>query len=183
MDRKRETSLSKFISLILRHNPGVICIKLDENGWTNVKELIDKSKAKGKLFDFEDLKYIVKNNDKQRYSFNNDYTKIRANQGHSITVNLELAAQKPPEILYHGTAERNLASILKNGLLKQNRQHVHLSLDVETAIKVGKRHGKVVVLKIKSAEMHKAGIPFYLSKNKVWLTDFVDPVYIEYRQD
>ncbi len=179
MDKKKEKNLSKFISLILRHKPDLIRIDLDKNGWANVKELITKSKTKGKIFDFDDLKYIVKNCDKQRYTFNDDFTKIRANQGHSIDIDLELQTQQPPSILYHGTAELNLDSILKNGLSKQNRQFVHLSLDTETATKVGKRHGNAVILKIKSGEMYQKGHQFYLSKNNVWLTDFIESKYIE----
>jgi len=183
MDKKKEVSLSKFLSLLLRHNPGAIGLELDYNGWANVDELISKSTTKGKHLGLDELKYIVKNCEKQRYTFNEDYTKIRANQGHSINIDLELKPQKPPEILFHGTADRNIKSILKNGIQKRNRQHVHLSVDIETATKVGIRHGKEVILKINSGKMHTEGFPFYLSKNNVWLTDFIDPKYIELYQD
>ncbi len=179
MDKKREVGLSKFISLVLRHKPEVIGIELDKNGWAKVDELISKSKTKGKVFDFDELKYIVKNCDKQRYTFNEDFTQIRANQGHSVDIDLELLPQQPPQILYHGTAVQNIDSILKSGLIKRNRQFVHLSLDTETATKVGRRHGKAVILKIRSGEMHQNGHQFYLSKNNVWLTDSVEPEYIE----
>lgn len=179
MDRKAETKLSKFLSLILRHNPGVIGLELDQNGWANVEELIQKCSTKGKNLDLNILKQIVRNDNKQRYSFNGNFSKIRANQGHSINIDLELQAQEPPEFLFHGTADRNIESIMANGLKKRNRNHVHLSLDVETAKKVGMRHGKVVVLQIKTGEMHRKGHKFYLSENKVWLTDFVEPEFIE----
>ena len=183
MDKKQEIKLSKFLSLLLRHNPGAIGLELDGNGWANVDELIEKSSKKGKKFDLKDLKYIVKNCDKQRYTFNEDYTKIRANQGHSIKVDLDLKPSTPPEVLYHGTATRNLDSILKNGIHKSNRHHVHLSLDVGTATKVGQRHGKVVILQINAKQMNGDGHQFFLSKNNVWLTDFVDPKYITVYQE
>lgn len=178
MDKKREVHLSKFISLLLRHNPGLIGLELDKNGWASTDELIAKSAGKGNVFDLEDLKFIVQNCDKQRYTFNDDFTKIRANQGHSIKVDLELSAVVPPEILYHGTATRNLESIIKNGINKGSRNHVHLSPDKATATKVGMRHGKVVVLKIKSGQMFRDGFKFFISKNGVWLTDFIEPEYI-----
>ena len=167
------------MSLILRHNPSIIGLKLDVNGWANVDELIAKCAAKGKRFGIEDLKYVVANCEKQRYTFNKDCTKVRANQGHSINVNLELEPQKPPEMLFHGTASRNVDSILKDGIQKRNRQYVHLSIDIETATQVGQRHGKVVLLKIKSDKMDEDGFKFYLSKNNVWLTDYIEPKYIE----
>jgi len=178
MDQKKETKLSKFISLLLRHKPETIGLYLDKNGWANVEELILKSSNKGSIFSKEDLIFVVKNCKKQRFTFNEDQTKIRANQGHSITIDLELENTIPPEKLYHGTAEKNLESIFKTGINKQNRNHVHLSGDIETAIKVGARHGKVVVLEINSGKMYKEGCQFYLSKNKVWLCHFVDFKYI-----
>jgi len=179
MEKKREIGLSKFLSLLLRHNPGAIGINLDKNGWAKVDELIAKSVLKGKHFNLDELKYVVENCEKQRYTFSEDCTKIRANQGHSFVVDLELDAQEPPEYLFHGTASRSIDSILKNGIQKRNRQHVHLSFDIETATKVGQRHGEVVILKIKSGKMHNNGFKFFLSKNKVWLTDFIEPEYIE----
>ncbi|MDF1548292.1 MAG: RNA 2'-phosphotransferase [Bacteroidales bacterium] len=179
MEKKREIGLSKFLSLLLRHNPGLIGLILDDKGWADVNELIGKSALKGKKFNLEDIKYIVKNCDKQRYSFNDDFSKIRANQGHSIMVDLELIPTEPPEILFHGTAIKNLKSILENGIHSGTRNYVHLSQDIETATKVGMRHGKVVLLKIMSGKMFNKGINFYLSKNNVWLTDFIEPKYIE----
>lgn len=127
---------------------------------------------------FEELDEIVETNDKKRFIFNEDKTRIRANQGHSIDINLALIPQKPPKFLYHGTAQSNIDSIFEKGIEKRNRQHVHLSQDIETATKVGMRHGKPVILTIDTEKMFDDGIEFYLSENNVWLTDFVDIKYI-----
>jgi len=171
--------LSVFISLILRHNPDAACIKLDEHGWANVNELIDGIKNTGRTINMDILEEIVRTDNKQRYSFNQDKTLIRANQGHSIPVDVELEEKQPPQYLYHGTANRFLDSIMVEGLKPMSRLYVHLSKDEETALKVGKRHGKPVVLKIKTEEMLKNGVKFYLSQNGVWLTKYVDEKYIE----
>ncbi|MBQ2603595.1 MAG: RNA 2'-phosphotransferase [Acutalibacteraceae bacterium] len=172
--------ISKKLSLVLRHNPQKIGITLDEHGWADVKTLIRKfNEAFNADLDMEKLDEVVRTNDKQRYSFNEDKTKIRANQGHSINVDVELKPTVPPEILYHGTSWRFVGSIQKNGILKMNRLYVHLSPDEETALKVGKRHGSPVIFKVLSGDMHKAGCVFYLSENNVWLTDSVPPQYIE----
>lgn len=174
-DKKR---IGKFLSLILRHDPQKIGIELDEQGWANVKELIEKCKKHRYHFSMEDLIEIVETNDKQRYSFNEKRNKIRANQGHSIDIDLALSPIQPPEYLYHGTATRFLSSIMEQGILKGSRQHVHLSKDKETATKVGSRHGKPTILTIMSGKMYKDGIQFYQSDNGVWLTDYVDVKYI-----
>ena len=173
--------ISKFLSLVLRHAPERIELKLDEAGWANVDELLKKMATKGIKIDFDRLEHVVVTNDKKRYAFNESQTKIRASQGHSIEIDLQLIPQQPPEILYHGTATKNLSSIFEKGLIKGNRQHVHLSADKETALRVGQRHGKPVILTILSGKMHEAGIEFFLSENKVWLTDSVDRIYIEQR--
>lgn len=179
MNEQQKKKISKFISLVLRHKPEVINLKLDENGWTDVDELITKSKRDShEGFTFEELNEIVETNDKKRFIFNEDKTKIRANQGHSIDIDLALKPQQPPEFLYHGTAQSNIDSILEKGIEKRSRQHVHLSQDKETATKVGMRHGKPIILIIKTQEMFNDGIEFYLSENNVWLTDFVDVKYI-----
>lgn len=170
--------LSVFISLILRHKPDTIGIQLDEHGWANVDELIDGISKSGRKIDIEILEEIVRTDNKQRYSFNENKTLIRANQGHSIPVDVELKEQQPPQILYHGTTSRFLDSIIQDGLKPMSRLYVHLSSDMETAMKVGKRHGEPVVLKVQSEEMHKDGIKFYLSENGVWLTKSVDKKYI-----
>lgn len=178
MNEIENKRISKFLSLILRHQPETIQLKLDENGWADVSELITKS-AKGRMhFTFADLEEVVETNNKKRFAFNEDKTRIRASQGHSIDIDLDLKAAQPPDFLYHGTAEANISSILENGIEKRNRQHVHLSADKETATKVGMRHGKPVILTIRTKTMHEDGIIFYLSANGVWLTDFVDPQYI-----
>ncbi|KXH83396.1 RNA 2'-phosphotransferase [Chryseobacterium kwangjuense] len=178
MNEIENKRISKFLSLILRHQPETIQLKLDENGWADVSELITKS-AKGRMhFTFADLEEVVETNNKKRFAFNEDKTRIRASQGHSIDIDLDLKAAQPPDFLYHGTAEANISSILENGIEKRTRQHVHLSADKETATKVGMRHGKPMILTIRTKTMHEAGIIFYLSANGVWLTDFVDPQYI-----
>ena len=172
--------LSRFISLILRHKPEAIGIKLDNNGWANVKELIDNINASKKYYiNMDILKDIVATDDKQRYSFNCDMSKIRANQGHSINVDLEFTPIAPPDELYHGTAIKYLDSILAEGLKPKSRQYVHLSKDFETAKTVGERHGDVVVLKLDSRRMYDEGVKFYLSENNVYLTDSVDYKYIK----
>lgn len=137
MTEQRKKIISKFLSLILRHEPQKIDLILDQSGWAEIEELLNKSARKGISFSIEELEEIVSTNDKQRFSFNHDKTMIRANQGHSINIDLKLESTMPPEYLYHGTAERFVASILKEGIKKMSRQHVHLSKDKDTATKVG----------------------------------------------
>jgi len=170
--------ISKLMSLVLRHKPEEIGLQLDENGWASVEELIKKINAKGIQINAETINNVVETNDKKRFAFNHDKTMIRASQGHSIEVELNLPEITPPDILYHGTADRFLDSILANGLQKQGRQHVHLSATVETATTVGSRHGKPVILTINAKAMHNNGFKFYLSDNKVWLVDSVPCQYI-----
>lgn len=143
-----DKTTSRFLSLILRHKPETIGLSLDENGWANTNELLNKMNAHGHSLTFEQLKVIVDKNDKKRFAFSEDYTSIRASQGHSIEIDLNLQEQMPPDTLYHGTAERNIESIKQQGLLKGSRHHVHLSADTETAKKVGMRYGKPMVLTI-----------------------------------
>lgn len=171
--------LSVFLSLVLRHKPDVVKINLDEHGWANVEELIAGINNTGRKINMEVLEEIVKTDNKQRYSFNEDKTLIRANQGHSIPVDVELKEQEPPDFLYHGTADRFIKAITTEGLKPMSRLYVHLSKDIETANKVGKRHGKQVILKVYSGQMYQDGIKFYLSENGVWLTENVDVKYIE----
>ena len=170
--------ISKFLSLILRHQPESVGLKLDENGWADVEELRTKSAKKRMHFTLEELDEVVETNNKKRFAFNDDKTKIRASQGHSIDIDLALETLQPPEFLYHGTAETNISSILEKGIEKRNRQHVHLSADKETATKVGMRHGKPIILTIRTGKMHEDGLFFYQSANGVWLTEFVDSKYI-----
>lgn len=171
--------LSVFISLVLRHKPDEAHITLDEHGWANVEELLAGINDTGRKIDMEILEEIVRTDNKQRYSFNEDKTLIRANQGHSIPVDVEFEEKQPPQFLYHGTAERFLDSIMLEGLKPMSRLYVHLSKDEETAVKVGKRHGKPVVLKINAEEMYRDGKKFYLSQNGVWLTKYIEKKYIE----
>jgi putative RNA 2'-phosphotransferase len=178
MNEQQKKKISKFLSLILRHQPEIIDLTLDENGWANVEELRSKSASNKIYFTLEELDVVVETNDKKRFIFNEDKKKIRANQGHSIEIDLALKPQQPPEFLYHGTAQNNVDSILEKGIEKRNRQHVHLSLDKETATKVGMRHGKPIILTIRTGKMFEDGVLFYLSENGVWLTDFVDAKYI-----
>lgn len=173
-----DKNTSKFISLILRHKPEFIGISLDEHGWASVDELI-AGVNKTRSLDMEILERIVAEDEKQRYSFNEDKTLIRANQGHSIPVDVELEDVCPPEVLYHGTGEKYTSSIDKQGLIPKSRLYVHLSDDEETARKVGQRHGKSVVYKVRSGEMHRDGILFYRSVNGVWLTKAVLVKYLE----
>jgi putative RNA 2'-phosphotransferase len=171
-------NISKFMSLVLRHKPEQIGLHLDGEGWAMVKELIDKMNAKGIPVDIGIINKVVEINDKQRFAFNEDRSMIRASQGHSIHVELNLEEIIPPDVLYHGTATKYMDSILKEGLKKQNRQYVHLSSTIETATSVGMRHGKPVILTVKAKEMHQSGHKFYLSANKVWLTDAVPVEFI-----
>jgi len=167
-------SKSKFLSLVLRHDPAKIGLTLDSNGWANVQDLLQKLH-----WDMKTLEYIVANNNKKRFAFNADKTQIRASQGHSINVDLQLTSKQPPDTLFHGTAATNVQSILASGLDKRNRQYVHLSSDTATARKVGERHGVPEILEINSKSMSEAGFRFFLSDNGVWLTDFVPPKYIK----
>ena len=157
------------MSLILRHKPEVIGITLDEHGWANVDELI-AGIAKTHRFDMDILEEIVRTDEKQRYSFNEDKTLIRANQGHSIPVDVEPDEAAPPEELWHGSATKYEASIDAQGLISKSRLFVHLSKDRETAINVGQRHGKPVLYIVNAGKMYREGYKFYLSKNGVWLT-------------
>ena len=168
---------SKYISLILRHQPEVIGITLDEHGWADVNQLIEGVNKTHPLTG-ELLEEIVRTDEKQRYSFNEDHTKIRANQGHSIPVDVELKEAEPPEELYHGTGEKYTGSIEKQGLIPKSRLYVHLSKDTETAVKVGQRHGKPVVYTVMAGEMYRDGYQFFLSANGVWLTKEVPVRYL-----
>lgn len=172
-------SMGKFISLVLRHRPEAAYIQLDEHGWADVEQLLAGIERTGRKINMAMLEEIVRTDNKQRYSFNEDKTLIRANQGHSIPVDVGLKEQEPPEYLYHGTAFGFYESIRKQGIRPMSRLYVHLSKDIETAVKVGRRHGKPVVLKIHSGSMYRDGVVFYLSENGVWLTKNVEPKYFD----
>ena len=174
------TSKSKFLALVLRHSPQEIDIKLDANGWADVKELIEKMNSHASDITLAEMRHIVATDNKKRYSFSEDQLKIRANQGHSIKVDVGLREAVPPMYLYHGPADRFCEVIDGEGLKKMSRLHVHLSTDYQTAVKVGSRHGRTVVYKVFAKDMHNAGFKFFLSENNVWLTDRVPPEYMQY---
>lgn len=179
ISEKQTTHISKFLSLVLRHQPETIDIQLDQNGWTDVNELIEKANKYGIKLDRETLNHIVETNSKKRFAFSDTLDKIRASQGHSIEIELGYTNQKPPEILYHGTGEKSVQSILDTGVEKRNRQHVHLSGDIETALKVGQRHGKPFVFKVFADQMYNDNYQFFISDNGVWLTDNVPTKYLK----
>ncbi len=179
MNEKRKTHISKFLSLILRHEPEKIELKLDEKGWANVAELLEKSAKAGNKFTFEELAEVVATNDKKRFAFDETGRKIRASQGHSLEIEIEFEEKTPPAIFYHGTAEKNVGAIFANGLNKMSRHHVHLSSEAETARKVGTRHGKPVIFKVNTAAMLAENFKFYVSANGVWLVEKVPPKFLE----
>lgn len=172
-----DTKLSKFLSLILRHEPAAAGITLDKHGWADVEQLLAGVRRTGRQIDMETLERIVRENNKQRYSFNENHTKIRANQGHSVQVDVELKEAAPPQYLFHGTASRFLPAIQREGIRKMERQYVHLSDDFQTALSVGRRHGSPVVITLNAAAMARDGVTFYLSENGVWLCKYVSPKY------
>ncbi|MFT3826227.1 MAG: RNA 2'-phosphotransferase [Chitinophagaceae bacterium] len=176
---KQLKGLSKMLSYILRHQPQSIGLSLNEQGWANVEELITKMKAHGTAIDHSTLQAIVDTNDKKRFAFNEDKTMIRASQGHSVEVELSYEPQTPPEHLYHGTTDQTLPLIMQTGLSKMGRHDVHFSTDKATAMQVGQRHGKPILLVIKALLMHQDSLVFYRSDNGVWLTETVPPQYIE----
>lgn len=170
---------SIFLSLILRHDPSAAGVTLDEHGWADVQEVINGINSTGKYhIDMDKLCEIVRTDNKQRYSFNEDKTKIRANQGHSVKVDVELKQAEPPELLYHGTGQKSVSAIRDGGIRPMSRLYVHLSKDRQTAETVGSRHGKPFVFVVRSGEMHRNGYIFYLSENGVWLTKEVPTEYL-----
>lgn len=182
MDKRRHKRISKHLSYILRHHPESIGIKIDKGGWIDVSELLQKVERNNFPITLDELRTVVKENNKQRFSFSNDGRRIRANQGHSIPVDLGYAVVVPLNILYHGTDQRNIESIWINGLTKGDRHHVHLSSDQDTATKVGQRHGRPVIFKVQAKQMHQDGHKFYLSANGIWLTEHVAPKYLKLLQ-
>jgi putative RNA 2'-phosphotransferase len=180
MDTKRAIRLSKFLSLVLRHKPEAIGIALDSGGWVNVAELLAALDRHGHLLSLDELRDIVATSDKRRFAFSEDGQKIRASEGHSVQVDLGYLPSVPPERLYHGTVERFLDPIRRDGLLKGRRHHVHLSIDQPKAARLGERRGRPVILTIRAGDMHRDGLLFYLSANGVWLTKHVPVRYIEF---
>lgn len=179
MENRRLVKISRFLSKHLRHRPDRLGLELARGGWVGVDALLVACAAHGFPVTREELEEVVARSDKQRFSFDAPGERIRANQGHSVDVDLELEAAVPPEVLYHGTTGRFLDAILKEGLQKRNRHHVHLSLDVPTALRVGARRGRPVVLAVRAREMHDQGHAFFVSANGVWLTDHVPPEFVE----
>lgn len=181
MTDKETIRTSKFLSLILRHEPERVGIKLDSADWVDASVLLDACTRNGVSLTMDQLKHVVDTSDKKRFAFNEDGTRIRANQGHSVEVNLEYEPKAPPELLYHGTATRFIEAIRKQGLLKMERHHVHLSAETETTMKVAMRRGRPILLTIHAGEMHRQGHVFYLSANNVWLVDSVPPEFIDFQ--
>ena len=175
MKNKDLIKKGKYLAFLLRHDTEY---QFDEHGWREVSDLI-----KNQGYTMKEIEEIVETNNKQRYEFSNDKKKIRARQGHSIPVDVELKEATPPDVLYHGTAKNFVGSIWENGIKKMSRLYVHLSDDEETARKVGQRHGYPVVIFINAKQMKEDGIKFYLSNNNVWLTDFVDKKYLMFVQE
>lgn len=180
MSDQNYNKISKFLSYVLRHQPDAIGLILDDHGWANIEELINKANQSGEVttLDRSLIQDVVDSNDKKRFFISDDGQSIRASQGHSVNVDLQLKPVEPPEFLYHGTATRFLESILKEGLKPQQRQYVHLSKDIETATKVGQRYGKPVILTINAQLMCEQGFKFFLSENGVWLTNNVPSIYL-----
>jgi putative RNA 2'-phosphotransferase len=178
VDRDRLVKVSKYLSKHLRHAPERLGLSLATGGWVDVRALLDACARNRFPISRAELDEVVATNDKQRFSFSEDRARIRANQGHSTDVDLELAPAEPPEVLYHGTGERSVDAIMENGLLKMSRHHVHLSANVETARRVGMRHGRPVVLSVDAKAMRRDLVDFFVSANGVWLVDHVPPRYL-----
>jgi putative RNA 2'-phosphotransferase len=180
MEPQKLKSASKFLSFVLRHHPEEIGISLDSSGWANIADLIALTQNRKQPLTEELILEIVATNDKQRFALSSDGLRIRASQGHSVAIDLQLLPQTPPDILYHGTATRFLESIQQQGLLPGTRQHVHLSADQNIALQVGQRHGKPFVLTVNALKMHESGCEFYRSDNGVWLVAAVPAEFIAF---
>jgi putative RNA 2'-phosphotransferase len=178
MDDKRMVRISKYLSKYLRHEPHRLGLTLAPGGWVPVEELLAAAASAGMPITREELGEVVARNSKQRFSFDDTGRLIRANQGHSVEVDLQLEPVAPPDVLYHGTAQHILSDIQRDGLLKMSRHHVHLSADLDTARRVGARHGRPVIFEVAARAMHEKGYAFYRSDNGVWLTDHVPPAFL-----
>jgi putative RNA 2'-phosphotransferase len=183
MDDRRLVKTSKYLSRHLRHDPQRLGLTLEPGGWVGVDELLRACTAHSFALTFDELREVVDRNDKQRFSFDETGTRIRANQGHSVEIDLALEEATPPDLLFHGTAERNLEAIATEGLKKMGRHHVHLSKDIPTAVRVGGRHGRPVVVEVAAGRMAADGHRFYVSDNGVWLTEEVPPNYLTVVQE
>ena len=178
IDEKRTVKVSKYLSMVLRHQPGAVGITLDEGGWVDVGELLAAAAGAGRRFSRAELDHVVATNNKKRFALSEDGRRIRASQGHSVDVDLGLDSIEPPAVLYHGTATTTLPVVLREGLKPMSRQDVYLSADLETALRVGSRHGRPVVLVVDAAALSCDGHAFRLSANGVWLTDRVPPTHL-----
>ena len=178
MDQVSVNRLSKFLSWVLRHQPEAIGITLDTNGWTDISSLLQQAALHGHTMSRETLDHIVHTNSKQRFALDTTGTKIRASQGHTVDIALGLTPRQPPKTLYHGTAVTYADPIATKGILKQQRQHVHLSSEITTARQVGQRHGVPHIFRVDAARMYQDGFLFFLSDNGVWLTDHVPAIYL-----
>ncbi len=179
MDSIRQVKISKYLSKHLRHQPKDLGLLLEPGGWVLLDDLMLALERRNFFVTREEIFEVIAKSDKQRFSLNEDQTKIRANQGHTVAVDLQLESLPPPEILYHGTGEKSAASILERGLQKMQRHHVHLSADTETAIRVGRRHGRPVIFEIAAEKMAQSGFDFFCSTNGVWLVEMVPPTYLQ----
>lgn len=175
----RLIKISKFISFVLRHKPQAIGVTLGVDGWVEIENFLSQSALHGNVITLDDLKIVVAQDDKQRYSISQDGLYVRANQGHSAKADIKFPRKTPPEILFHGTSSKNAISIKSNGLSKMKRHHVHLSTNPDTALNVGSRHGEPIIFQIKAKQMHIDGYHFYFSENKIWLTDNIPSKYIK----
>lgn len=181
---KNLTAASKFLSIVLRHQPEVVGMQLDDEGWLDINQIISNANERGNALSLELLHEVVATSDKKHFALSDDGLRIRANQGHSLAnVDLKLDEAKPPQTLYHGTVAAFLESIRATGLQQRSRNHVHLSSDVATAIKVGSRRGKPIILQVDAAAMHQQGRLFYLSANGVWLVDAVPTKFLACPED
>ncbi|HTE19849.1 MAG TPA: RNA 2'-phosphotransferase [Armatimonadota bacterium] len=178
MDDARLVRISKFLSKHLRHEPERLGLRLEPGGWVPVQDLLAACAARNLPLIRSELEEVVRRSDKQRFSFDETGARIRANQGHSVEVDLQLEPVAPPPVLYHGTGERSAGAVSTTGLKKMSRHHVHLSTDIATAKAVGARHGRPVIFEVEAAAMHAAGSVFYCSANGVWLVDDVPPEYL-----
>jgi putative RNA 2'-phosphotransferase len=178
MDNRRVVTVSKFLSKHLRHAPEDLGLTLEAGGWVRVTDLLAGCERANFRVSPAELREVVEKNDKKRFSFDETGERIRANQGHSTEVDLQLTPRTPPDVLYHGTAAHFVEDILKSGVQRMSRHHVHLSTTVETAAAVGKRHGKPVILRVDAAAMSRDGLTFYCSDNGVWLVDEIPPRYL-----
>lgn len=179
MNEKTRKNISKNLSFVLRHRPDSIGLELGDGGWVVLDELIAALARGGKTVSREVIEQIVAESDKQRFELSDDRTRIRARQGHSVEVDLGYEPATPPDVLYHGTAEKNLESIYQKGLVKANRHHVHLSTNQQTMLQVAMRHGKPVLLSIDARRMFADGHEFFVTGNHVWLTNHVPPEYLQ----